>query len=243
MNHLGLNAEEWARVQGCTTPEVLPFSTQAYRYARFSDSCSPTRSDNGTACSASPSPGRAHLSVGTSSPTKQGRQGRRMSQIPPRMVEQKAAPGKVKRGSLPTIKFTGLFSTKQPTESDGVLKTLQQKTENAVRKQKSNQYCVKDSTERVNSGGKSSSRPRSAGGTPRTQRSPGGSTSSTGEGTKVSPKRRDNVRTPSQSDMQPSISINSKPQTSCSAIDRNNSLDRETSIATLSLVDCSTSRT
>ena len=226
----GLNAEEWARAQGCTTPEVLPFSTQAYRYTRFSDNCSSTRSKNDAAHSRSLSPARNRLSVSSTSKSDKHDRGRRMSQIPPRMIEKKSAPGKVKRGSLPTIKFTGLFSTKQSSSSDGV----QNKDD---RKQKSSQYCVQSgSVPRVTNSKSTSSSPRRTGENTRVQMSHGNLTI-------ISPSKRRQCRTSSQSDMmEPTIPIKSTPQ-SCQSMDRNSSLDCENSIATLSLVDCSKSKT
>ena len=227
----GLNAEEWARVQGCSTPEVLPFSTQAYRYVKMNEN-----KDEGAHCS------KNHLSVNNTPPVQKPRgneRGRRMSQIPPRVSETKSSPAKMKRGSLPTIKFTGLFATKNSNnDSDSILKSLQLKNEAAIRKQnqKSLPYTMQtESSPKIQSKSPShqKSRPKSAGGTPKQHRST--STSSPAH-TQRSPTSRN--RTSSQSEQEPPVKTKSVSPTADELLCSSSTLDG--SVAKLSLIDCQT---
>ena len=131
----GMNAEEWARSQGCTTPEVLPFSPQAallgYRYSRIDDeagaaggSLSP-KDDRPPRISP---PGSGRRRTGRSSSSKQldleevnkrletvtcsgpkSRESKKVQTSP--QTYEPLVRGRHKRSSLPTIKFSGLFSS------------------------------------------------------------------------------------------------------------------------------------
>ena len=134
----GMNAEEWARSQGCTTPEVLPFSPQAallgYRYSRIDDesgaaggSLSP-KDDRPPKVSP---PGSGYRRTGRL-PSNSSNKHLDLEEINQRLekvscsvskskeskkVQTSPQPyeplvrGRHKRRSLPTIKFSGFFSS------------------------------------------------------------------------------------------------------------------------------------
>ncbi len=130
----GMNAEEWARAQGCTTPEVLPFSPQAallgYKYSRIDDeggaaggSLSPNEdrlprvSPPGSARRRGRSSGNKHLDLddvtnklekATCSGTSKSKESKKV-QTSPQSYEPLVR-GRLKRSSLPTIKFSSFFS-------------------------------------------------------------------------------------------------------------------------------------
>ena len=131
----GMNAEEWARSQGCTTPEVLPFSPQAallgYKYSRIDDeagaaggSLSPKEDrpprisppGSGRRRTGRP-PSSKHLdldevnkrleTVTCSAPKT--RESKKVQTSP--QAYEPLVRGRHKRSSLPSIKFSGFFSS------------------------------------------------------------------------------------------------------------------------------------
>ncbi len=135
----GMNAEEWARAQGCTTPEVMPFSPQAallgYKYSRVDDdlgaaggSLSPNEdrppriSPPGSARRRAGRSANRHLDLEDVSKRLEKVSCSSSGQGPGPMTKEskkvQTSPqayeplvrGRHKRSSLPTIKFSGFFS-------------------------------------------------------------------------------------------------------------------------------------
>ena len=134
----GMNAEEWARAQGCTTPEVLPFSPRAallgYRYSRIDDEAagaaagSLSPNDDRPPRVSPPGSGRRRTGRLSSNSSRQldldevtkklenascsgtrSKESKKVQTSP--QTYEPLVRGRHKRSSLPTIKFSGFFSS------------------------------------------------------------------------------------------------------------------------------------